>query len=114
MDIEAESARVIHTTTLDRLADLTKGDFELEVWDARGPHWVRFRLEQAPDFHADASEMHYAPGFYDVDGELHIDVPEVLRSKGIEPTPEIIEATAQLFAQAAREQLPDTSDVVIE
>jgi hypothetical protein len=103
VDMEAESAREIHTICLDRVADLTMGFFELEVWNAAGPRKVRFSLDRL------------APGFYVNDaGELHVDVPEVLRSQGIPVTQENIDDATELFAQAAREQLPDSSEVVVE
>jgi hypothetical protein len=103
VDMEAESARVIHTLCLDRIADLTMGFFELELWNAAGPRKVRFSLNQL------------APGFFvGDDGELHVDVREVLRSQGIPVTQENIDDATELFAKAAREQLPDSSEVVVE
>jgi hypothetical protein len=43
------------------------------------------------------------PGVYDRDGVLHFDVAELLRDRGIEPTPEAVEISARNLQKAASE-----------
>jgi hypothetical protein len=55
-----------------------------------------------------------APGFYvDDAGELHVDVPEVLRSQGIPVTAENIDQATELLAGLMRDQLPE-AEVKVE
>lgn len=62
-----------------------------------------------------APDLPLAPGFYvEEDGTLHCDVPALLRSMGIEPTPEAIDQATEMVAQAAERLLPPDSVVDVE
>jgi hypothetical protein len=55
------------------------------------------------------------PGFYQgPDGELHIDVPEMLQHYGILDTPANREMLTQVAAELCRERWPDARMTVLD
>ncbi len=47
------------------------------------------------------------PGFYtDDQGDLHLDIPEILNALGVEDTPENRQEAAKMFAEELHRQLP--------
>jgi hypothetical protein len=55
-----------------------------------------------------------APGIYDVDGEMHIVIPEILVELGMDVTPENVDYMTELLARQAAEAVPGTPVDVVD